>query len=269
MIVLLHCHKAIIIKTIYMNKTEKKTVNEPKTSTSRERIARRIIERFPERRFECEDDVYDALDEYDTFMSEQYEQMLTDHNRLTELMYNNPRVGAFITEVADGEDALVACVRYFGRELFDNSNDKQKMNALRKANDEYVERNRNFREMEEAMHKNIEKSARSMERFMRNKKMNMEEFDDFLERIFHVCRHVFAGDLNEDVLELMHKGLRYDIDLPCAQHAAEVKGRNSRILMTRRDAVGDTLSHESTNTTPESKGGGYRRPRRRRSVWDL
>lgn len=252
-----------------MSKTEKKTTKESLAGTSRERLARRIIERFPDRHFECEDDVYDAIEECDTLMREHYEKMLSDHNRLSELMYSNPRVGAFISEVAEGEDALVACVRYFGRELLENSDDKQRMNALRRANEEYLERNRTFREMEEAMHKNIEKSARAMERFMRSKKMSESDFEEFIDRVFHVCRHVFAGDLSDDVLELLHKGLRYDIDLPCAEHAAEVKGRNSRIMMTRREAVGDKLPHVEGNTAPEANGNGYRRPRRRRSVWDL
>lgn len=252
-----------------MSKTEKKTTKESLAGTSRERLARRIIERFPDRHFECEDDVYDAIEECDTLMREHYEKMLSDHNRLSELMYSNPRVGAFISEVAEGEDALVACVRYFGRELLENSDDKQRMNALRRANEEYLERNRTFREMEEAMHKNIEKSARAMERFMRSKKMSESDFEEFIDRVFHVCRHVFAGDLSDDVLELLHKGLRYDIDLPCAEHAAEVKGRNSRIMMTRREAVGDKLPHGEGNTAPEANGNGYRRPRRCRSVWDL
>lgn len=252
-----------------MSKTEKKTTKESLAGTSRERLARRIIERFPDRHFECEDDVYDAIEECDTLMREHYEKMLSDHNRLSELMYSNPRVGAFISEVAEGEDALVACVRYFGRELLENSDDKQRMNALRRANEEYLERNRTFQEMEEAMHKNIEKSARAMERFMRSKKMSESDFEEFIDRVFHVCRHVFAGDLSDDVLELLHKGLRYDIDLPCAEHAAEVKGRNSRIMMTRREAVGDKLPHGEGNTAPEANGNGYRRPRRRRSVWDL
>ena len=104
-----------------MSKTEKNLTKDPKTTTSRERLARRIVEHYPDRIFECEDDVYDALDEYATFLSDHYEKMLGDHNRLTGLMYSNPRVGAFITDVADGEDALVACVRYFGKELLEGS----------------------------------------------------------------------------------------------------------------------------------------------------
>lgn len=252
-----------------MNKKEK---NQPKVyqgATSRERLARRIVEHYPDRVFECEDDVYDALDEYASYLSDHYERMLSDHNRLTGLMYSNPRVGAFITDVADGEDALVACVRYFGKELLDSSNDAQKVQAIKRANDEFVERNRAFQEMEAAMHRNVDKSTRSIERFMRMKQMDESQLDSFLDRVFHVCHHVFTGDLSEDVLELLYKGLIYDTDLSCAEHAAEVKGRNSRIVMERRDAMGDSLS-DANNSIPNDKGSkGYRRTRRRPSVWDM
>ena len=56
-----------------MNKTKQESAKEPRATTSRERLARRIVERFPDRRFESEDDVYDAIDEYDTYLTEHYE----------------------------------------------------------------------------------------------------------------------------------------------------------------------------------------------------
>lgn len=251
-----------------MSKTDQNKRKEKGGRTSRERIAERILKRFPERLFETEDEVFDAIDEYDTYMDEHFEKLLGDHNKLTRLMYSNPRVGAFISDIANGEDAVLACVRYFGKELLDNANDDAKIRAIHKANEEFVERSKTFREMEEAMQHNVEKSARSIERFKRSKKMDEAEICDFLERVFHVCRHVFAGDLSEDVLELLHKGLRYDTDLTCAEHAAEIKGRNHNIVMSHRDNVGDALP-----STPNHNNGNrrevYRRTHRRNSVWDM
>ena len=252
-----------------MDKRDQKQSQGASSKTSRERLAERVFARFPNRRFESDDDVFDALDEYDSFRSQDYDRMLSDHNKLTELMYSNPRVGAFISDVADGEDALVACVRYFGKELLDGSSDAKRMRAIRVANDEFVERHRAFREMEEAMYGNVQKSARSIERFMRNKKMSADDLDDFLDRVFHVCQHVFAGDLSEDVLELLYKGLCYDVDLSCAEHAAEVKGRNRRIMMERREMQGDALSTSPHGVSQLNAEGGYRLPQRRKSVWDM
>jgi hypothetical protein len=99
--------------------------------------------------------------------------------------------------------------------------------------------------------------------------MDEAELDNFLDRVFHVCHHVFSGDLSEDVLELLYKGLHYDTDLTCAEHAAEVKGRNRRIVMERRDAMSDSLSETLNTPSGEKNTKGYRRTRRRPSVWDL
>lgn len=268
-VVPLQSHKAVNFNQTIMSKTEKQLPATSKARTSRERLAERILQRFPDRRFETEDDVYDALDEYDSFVCEHYEKMLSDQNKLGQLMFSNPRVGAFISDVVEGEDALVACVRYFGKELFDSSTDAQKMHALRVANDEFAERNRSYLELEKAMKENVERSTRSIERFMRSKKMTEEELDDFIDRMFHVCSHVFAGDLREDVLELLYKGLHYDADLSCAEHAGEVKGRNRRIVMERREAAGDKMPTAGSGNAAPQSGSGYRRTRRRNSVWDM
>lgn len=251
-----------------MGKNEQNYREECKGRTSRERIAERIVKRFPDRMFETEDEVYDALDEYDNYVCEHYEKMLGDHNKLTQLMYSNPRVGAFISDIADGEDAVVACIRYFGKDLLASEGDAAKMQAIHRANEEFIERSKTFRDMEEAMQRNVEKSSRSIERFKRNKGMDELEMSDFLERVFHVCRHVFSGDLSEDVLELLHKGLRYDTDLTCAEHAAEVKGRNQTIIMAHRDGIGDALPTIS-NRSGKSRKEHNRRPRQRSSVWDM
>ena len=254
-----------------MSKTDKNLSSEVRKSSSKERLAQRILQRYPDRRFENDDDFYDALYEYDTFLCGNYEKMVGDQNRLCQLMCSNPKIGAFISDVADGEDALVACVRYFGRDLLEQGGDDRKMYAIRRANEEFLERNRCYRELEDSMRKNVEQSVRHIERFMRNKKMDDVAFEEFLDRVFHVCRHVFAGDINTDVLELLYKGLRYDTDLPCAEHAAEIKGRNERIVISRRDTAGDALP--SIKHTPASgcdrETGGYRRPRRRNSIWDM
>ena len=112
-----------------MSKKEEK--RETQFRPSLERLVRRVLEHYPERNYESENDFYDALDEYETTINDNYEKLLADHNRLTQLMYSNPRMGAFISDVAEGEDAVVACVRYFGKELLDGCGDKEKLQALR------------------------------------------------------------------------------------------------------------------------------------------
>lgn len=36
--------------------------------------------------------------------------------------------------------------------------------------------------------------------------MSDEEFEGFLDRVYHLCNHVFMGELNDEVLGLLFKG---------------------------------------------------------------
>ena len=146
------------------------------------------------------------------------------------------------------------------------------MAEVRKANDEYLSRVARFNELESQMRENLEKSSRCMERFKTEKGMNDAEFEGFLDRVYHLCNHVFMGELNDEVLNLLFKGLYYDRDLSCAERDGEVRGRNERIVFERRERGGDSLpplrnggSFESDTSELSPVFGN----RRRRSVWDM
>ena len=62
--------------------------------SARERIARRLQERYPDRQFTDEEEFYDALDEYDNALSQHYEQMLGDQNRLCQNDVQQPQNGS-------------------------------------------------------------------------------------------------------------------------------------------------------------------------------
>lgn len=81
-----------------------------------------------------------------------------------------------------------------------------------------------------------------MERFKSEKGMSDEEFESFLDRVYHLCNHVFMGELNDEVLGLLFKGLYYDRDLSCAEREAEVRGRNERIVFEKRERNGDSVA---------------------------
>ena len=255
-----------------VNFMEKNYQNENKNRRrSRELLMERISRQYPTRQVDSDDELFDALEEYDTLLNERYERLADDQSRLCKLFMANPKMGAFISDVIGGEDALIACVRYFGKDVLDCAEDEGRMAELRKANDEYLSRMARFNELESQMRENLEKSSRCMKRFKSSKGMSDEEFEGFLDRVYHLCNHVFMGELNDEVLELLFKGLYYDRDLSCAERDAEVRGRNERITFEKRERGGDSLP-------PLRNGGSFESDadyspifgnRRRRSVWDL
>ena len=180
---------------------------------SRDLLVERILHRYPARRVDSDDDLFDALEEYDSYRNERYECLADDQSKLCKLFMSNPKMGAFISDVIGGEDALIACVRYFGKDMLDCAEDEGRMEEVRKANDEYLSRMARFGELENQMRENLKNSTRCMERFKSEKGMSDEEFEGFLDRVYHLCNHVFMGELNDEVLGLLFKGLYYDRDL--------------------------------------------------------
>ncbi len=243
----------------------------PASRRSRDLLVERILKQDPAVRVENDDDLFDALEVYDSKRSERYDRLADDQHRLCKLFMSNPRMGAFISDVVNGEDALIACVRYFGRDMLECAHDEGRMDEVRRANDEYLSRMNRYNELDAQMRDNLQKSTRCIARFKAEKGMTDNEFERFIDRVYHLCNHVFMGELNEEVLGLLFKGLHYDRDLSCAEHDAEVRGRNEIISFAKRERRGDSLP-------PLRGGGGFdsddeRTPmfgnRRRRSVWDL
>ena len=124
------------------------------------------------------------------------------------------------------------------------------------------------REMEE----NWQHSARAIARFKAHKGMSDEEFEDFLDRVHHVCEHVFMHDFTTEILELLFKGINYDLDLGNTERIAEIRGRNERILSERPPREGSPLPQLSGIGGGENPDEGRSAAfgfRRRGSVWDL
>ncbi len=240
---------------------------------SRDLLAKRMLEQYPSLQVDDDDALFDALEEYDAYRTARYERLADDQGKLCNLFMSNPRIGAFISDVVGGEDVLVACVRYFGKDVLNCAEDEGLMNEVRKANDEYTARMSRFNELDAQMRENLQRSTRSMERFKQAKGMSDEAFEQFLDRIYHLCNHVFMGELNDEVLNLLFKGLNYDQDLSCAEQEGEVRGRNTRITFEKRDRRGDSLPPlRGGDTMSRFKDDGLSPVfgnHRRRSVWDL
>lgn len=254
-------------------KSFEERMNERPKMRSRQIMLEKLAKRFPNRLLDNDDALFDALVDYDAHLCDRYEKLRDDQTKLATLFISNPKMGGFISDVIGGEDALVACVRYFGKDILDCAGDENKMAQLRKENDEFLARMSANRAIEKEMAENWEHSKRAINRFKEAKNMSDNDFDNFLEKVHHICEHVFMSDFTPDILEVLFKGVNYDDDLDCAEKAAEVRGRNERILFEKKQSEGDSLpglhndrssrDEESENLTP---GFGLRR---RRSVWDM
>ncbi|MEG1574739.1 MAG: hypothetical protein RR293_04470 [Bacteroidales bacterium] len=241
-------------------------------SSSRQVILERLLKRYPDRKFETDEELFDVLIEHESKLSDRYEKLRNDQSTLASLFISNPKMGGFVSEVIAGEDPLLACVRYFGKDVLECAGDENRISQLRKENDEYLARINGVSKIEKEINENWRHSEKAITRFKHSKGMSDEDFELFIEKVCHMCEHVFMSDFNYEVLETLYKGVNYDVDIDAVGQAAEVKGRNEKIILDKEKSEGDLL--------PGIKGGASRGEgdsdltpifglRRRRSVWDM
>ena len=234
--------------------------------TSRGVIVKRLIKHFPDRDFDNDDELFEVLASYDADLDERFEKLRNDQTKLARIFTSNPKMAGFISTVIEGEDPLVACVRYFGGDVLECAYDENRLMQLRKENDAYLQRMHSFAKTEKEIEENWKLSAKSIERFKEAKGMTDEEFDLFIEKVCHLCEHVFMCDFSFEVLDTLFKGVNYDTDVDIAEQAGEVKGRNQRIVFSKDKSIdgGASVKHDSSADLTPMFG-----LRRRKSVWDL
>ena len=236
--------------------------------TSRGVIVKRLIKHFPDRDFDNDDELFEVLANYDADLDERFEKLRNDQTKLAQIFTSNPKMAGFISTVIEGEDPLIACVRYFGGDVLECAYDENRLMQLRKENDLYLERMNSFAKTQKEIDENWKLSAKSIERFKEAKGMTDEEFDLFIEKVCHLCEHVFMCDFSFEVLDTLFKGVNYDTDIDIAEQTGEVKGRNQRIIFDKEKSgniaqSASSRKNESSDLTPMF---GLRR---RKSVWDL
>ena len=97
--------------------------------------------------------------------------------------------------------------------------------------------------------------------------MTDEEFDMFIEKVCHLCEHVFMCDFSYEVLDTLFKGVNYDTDIDLAEQTGEVKGRNQRIIFSKDKS--DAATSQSLKTDSSADLTPMFGLRRRKSVWDM
>ncbi len=240
---------------------------------SRQIVIKRLTRLFPERSFDTDEELFDILAEYDAKLDEKYDKLRKDQSSLASLFMSNPKMGGFISDVVEGEDPLIACVRYFGKDMLECAGDERRMAEIRKENDEYLARMNRVRETEKEINENWKRSETAIERFKESKGMSEGDFEIFLSKVCRICEQVFMSEFTYELLDTLYKGINYDEDIDSAQEAGEVKGRNMRIMFDREKDEGDNVpglkgaasrgGSDTSNLTPIF---GLRR---RKSVWDM
>lgn len=246
-------------------------VNEGVKRTSRDRILDRYKEQYPEKTYDTDDALYDKIaGDYDDF-DEKMGRYKENEDKLAGLFASDPRSASFLGAWAEGKDPVVEFARMFGSEMVESMSDPDRLEALAEANKEYIDRLSKSKELEEEYNSNIEKSLADLEAYQQEKGYSDEELKNALDYIANLSSGYINGKITPDMVEQAILANNRDKDIAQAEHEAEVRGRNAKIMdkiktEKKSDGVPADLNAGKTDFAPtkppvdlgvvaESKGG--------------
>lgn len=215
----------------------------------------RIKKAYPDREFASDDDVNTALMErYDGL--EKYEESTKSlHSKLDMVLSSEPVIGALIRDVSKGATFMEALSRNVDLDELKPVEGDPDYEAwsknLETRKQSMAEREAKAKEMQE----NLNMSLNEIKAFAEENGMAEADAQKFLSSVDELVGEVVAGKLTKSTLSRLKKALDYDIDVPTAMQAGEVKGRNQKIEAMRASEQerGDGLPSITSSGTPEDK----------------
>lgn len=237
-----------------------KEVDNKPTKSKRDLLNERLAGKYPDKDFTDDEAFYgqisDDFDNYDNELSGYKER----ESAFSDMFTSDPRSAAFMTDWRKGEDPVVGLVRRFGPDIKDALEDPEQQEVLAKASEQYYKQMTKAKELNEAYEKNWPETMERFSDLIEQGKIAEDDVDDLFELIRKIIDDGIVGIISEETIMLAQKALKHDTDVADADHAGEVRGRNSNIKeQLRKGSKGDgTAQLDGKNG---GTGGGQRQRR--------
>lgn len=234
--------------------------------SKRERHIERLHKKYPEKRFEDDEEIYGQIsDDYDSY-EEELEGYKGREKAMSDMFAADPRSAQFLTDMHQGKDPVLGLVRNFGVEVKDVLDDPEMQDKIAEANKEYVERVAKSKQLDEEYDKNMDETLETLRQFQSERGMSDEEIDRVVDFLLGIVRDGVMGKFSAETLDMACKALNHDNDVAVAAEEGEVAGKNARITekLRKRDKGDGTAPLGGKNGQ-----GGMQQPSKAKSIFDL
>lgn len=234
--------------------------------SKRERHLERLRKKYPEKRFEDDEEIYGQIsDDYDSY-EEELEGYKDREKAMSDMFAADPRSAQFLTDMHQGKDPVLGLVRNFGVEVKDVLDDPEMQDKIAEANKEYLERVAKSKQLDEEYDKNMDATLETLRQFQSERGMSDEEIDRVVDFLLGIVRDGVMGKFSAETLDMACKALNHDNDVAVAAEEGEVAGKNARITekLRKRDKGDGTAPLGGKNGQ-----GGMQQPPKAKSIFDL
>ena len=232
--------------------------------SKRDMLKERLSKKYPDKNFDDDEEFAGQIsDDYDAYDKEM-DGYKKSEQALSDMFASDPRSASFLMDWKEGSDPVIALVKRFGTDIADAVNDPERLEEMKKANQEYLDRVAKSKESEEKYKKNLKKSLKAIADAQEQNGWSDEQVDGAMQNLFKILDDAIDGNITPDVLQMMMNAQNYDKDIASAQQEGEVRGRNAKIEeKLRKSESGDGDGHL------EGKNGTVRRQPSKQSIFDL
>lgn len=195
-----------------------------------------------------DDTMYDWAGTQIDDLSSRYKSVNGANEKLAEVVGQDPRFAQFIAMVAGGENLMYALGKTFGNMV--DELDDEAIENLRKGQEEYSARYKRVQE-------NFATYENTLKAYGEKNGLTPDQLSAVNNAILDIAEAINEGEIPEEVIDNIWKGLDYDTERTSEIEAAKLSGRNEAI---------EAIKDKKTTAPLPDLSGGRNQPKRQAPV---
>ena len=232
--------------------------NQP-TKSRRESVLGRMRTKYPEKKFEDEEELFGQIDDDLAASEEEIGKYKEREGKLAGIVGKDPRAAQFLSDMANGKDPWLAVLERLGIDgVSDLLNNPEKQEEYAEANRKYVERIAKEKSLGEEYEANFAESMKLLEQMQTERGLSDEQIDGAMDFIMKMVNEAIMGKFTPETIDMALKAINHDAEVEAARAEGEVAGKNAKIDETlRKPKAGDGLpAMGGTNNGPTRRKQG-------------
>lgn len=232
--------------------------------SKRDRHIGRLREKYPDKKFEDDEEIYGQIGEdYDN-----YEKQLGEYQgrekAISDMFASDPRSAEFFAEMSKGGNPVMSLLKNFGPDIKETLDDPEKMQELADVWAKEQEHIAKSKQLDDEYAENMPKSLEALRQFQEERGLSEEQTDEIIFKLINIVRDGVMGKFSPEMFDLMSKAINHDSDVATAQEEGTVAGKNARVTeKLRKSNKGDGIA--PLNGKNGQQGAG----KRGTSIFDL
>lgn len=240
-----------------MNELEEKTnqtTTEPQEQVMVEKNKRELFfdklkERYPDLG-EDEDEIYNKFSaDYDNDSS-RLKASDEEGKKLLDLFDSDPRIAELMQVLRSGENPMIHLLENFGDDFKTALDDPENAKAFAEAHQKYLDKVSNDKSIKKRCADNTVITLSVLQSLQEEQNLTDEQIEDLLKVASDISVALLEGTITKETFLMVSKALNYDNAVAEASEIAEIKGRNSKIDLVKKQ------KDERLPTSLSSSAGG-------------